>query len=96
MGKCGSSQPAATSRPFGNHGLCPYFYNVAFEQKFVPDNTFKCTSKRLANLTSSPLEVRMGYLGGFNPKVVGDIFVATAKYPNYLVINGTIDNKPKV
>lgn len=94
MGKCGSSQPAAGSPPFGSHGLCPYFYNLAFEQKFIPNNFFKCTSKRLANITFS--DVQMGYLGSFDSKVVGDIFVATAKFPKYLVVNGTIDNKTKV
>lgn len=94
MGKCGSSQPAAGPYPLGSHGLCPYFYNLAFDQKFIPNNSFKCTSKQLANLTSS--DVRMGYLGGFDTNVVGDIFVATAKYPKYLVANGLIDNKPVV
>jgi hypothetical protein len=36
----------------------------------------------------------MGYLDEYNGKALGDIFVATAKYPKYLVINGIVDNKP--
>lgn len=34
MGECGLNQIAATYPPFGNHGLCPYFYNFAFENRF--------------------------------------------------------------
>jgi hypothetical protein len=93
MGKCGSSQPAAGPFPLGSHGLCPYFYNLAFNQTFASNNFFKCTSRRLANLTLSP-NVRMGYLDDYNGRALGDIFVATAKYPKYLVINGIVDNKP--
>ena len=94
MGRCGSTQPAARSRLDLSHILCPFMYNIAFDQKFVPNNHFNCTSRRLANVTSS--NVRMGYLDDLSAKVEGDIFVATAKFPNYLVVNGIIDNKPKV
>ena len=99
MGRCGSAQPAAESRIELSEkvfltSLCPFMYNIAFDQEFVSNNYFKCTSRRLANVTSS--DVRMAYLDDLNVKVEGDIFVATAKFPNYLVVNGIIDNKPKV
>ena len=94
MGRCGSSKLAAVISYLNSHGLCPHLYNLAFDQKFVPNNYFKCTSRRRANVTSS--NVRMGYLDDLNANVTGDIFVATAKYPNYLVVNGIIDNKPKI
>lgn len=75
MGKCGKSQPAASRKPLGNHGLCPYFYNAAFTNKFKANNFYNCTSKRPA--LDIPEELRMGYLN--EVFVGGDIFVPTAK-----------------
>lgn len=34
MGECGETQAARSDFPFGSHGLCPYFYNYAFENRF--------------------------------------------------------------
>lgn len=34
MGRCGNSQPGATSPPYGSHGLCPNMYNNAFNVNF--------------------------------------------------------------
>lgn len=92
MGTCGESQPAAGPYPLGSHGLCPYFYNSAFDRKFVPNNHFKCTSWNEAKNTT---DVRMGYLGEAERQSVrGEIFIATAKFPPYLVVNDVMDNKP--
>jgi hypothetical protein len=94
MGNCGSSQPAAGPYPLGSHGLCPYFYNSAFDHEFIADNQFKCTSANQANITSNP-KVRMGYLGENDRNSVrGEIFIATAKYAPYKVVNNVVDNKP--
>lgn len=48
MGWCGYRQPAASFPPLGNHGLCPYFYNAAFEVNFEPSNEYGCWSNRTA------------------------------------------------
>lgn len=63
MGNCGRSQAAAGPRPKGSHGLCPYFYNSAFQHKFLAITPPKqCTqSKRCINETF-PIDFRMGYL----------------------------------
>ena len=91
MGNCGTRQPAAGAYPLGSHGLCPYFYNSAFEHKFVSNNYFKCAS---ANEAKNVSDVQMGYLGHENRHSLrGDIFVATAEFPPYLVVNDVIDNK---
>jgi hypothetical protein len=95
MGKCGKSQAAAGPYPKGSHGLCPYFYNEAFENNFVPNNYYNCTSSRM--LKNFVGDVRMGYLGNFDRTVIiGDIFVATAKRPPYVVIDRIIDNTTPV
>lgn len=64
MGKCGSSQLGAGAYPLGSHGLCPYYYALAFTNDFVPNNFHKCGSSRLAkNVTS---DVKMGYNADFD------------------------------
>lgn len=60
MGLCGLSQLAAGPQPLGNHGLCPYFYNAAFENVFKADNVYSCASNRMAN--KLPENFRMGYM----------------------------------
>lgn len=91
MGSCGDWQEAAGPYPLGSHGLCPYIFNSAFDYKFIPNNLYNCNSKRLANLTEA---VRLGYLGSYDKDLVqGDIFIATAKYPPYLIVDDLIDNK---
>lgn len=97
MGVCGHWQIANGPRPLGSHGLCPYFYNISFDYKFEPNNYFNCWSElgRMANLTSSA-DIRLGYLGTFNRTLVrGEIFVATARFPPYVVINNVIENSPQ-
>jgi hypothetical protein len=88
MGNCGQQQAAASSYPKGHHGLCPYFYNAAFEVHFIPHNHYSCGSSRMANVTGE--YVRMGYLGNFNrTKVRGDIFITTSATPPYVAARST-------
>lgn len=37
MGNCGITQDAGedNAMPFGSHGLCPIFYNIAFRKNFL-------------------------------------------------------------
>lgn len=94
MGDCSTHQVASLPS-LTHHQLCPYFYINSFDYKFVPNNFYNCTSLRMANVTGS--DVRLGYLGDFNrTEVRGDIFIATAKYNPYLVVDGIIDNAPPV
>lgn len=75
MGECGRSQPARDAlkwahcertgecdpRLYESHGLCPYFYNSAFRNDFVANNTFyKCSSEREPK--EIPRGFKMGYL----------------------------------
>lgn len=91
MGNCGVTQPAAGPYPLGSHGLCPYFYNHAFNHKFVANNYFKCTSPNESKAT----DIRMGYLGHEERQSHrGEIFIATAKFPPYVVVNDVIENTP--
>lgn len=91
MGRCGISQPASNP-DLSHHQICPYFYIESFDHKFVPNNLFRCLSRKFTNKFSE--DVRMGYLGDFNrTKVRGEIFIATAKYSPYLVVAGLLDNR---
>lgn len=61
MGNCGNTQVAAGFYPKGSHGLCPYFYNSAFQNKFyaVPKPNH-CNSQNEAK--TYPFGYRMGYM----------------------------------
>jgi hypothetical protein len=80
MGNCGFSQVAAGPFPLGSHGLCVKFFTLAFNVDYTPNNYYKCTSKRMANLTS---DVKMGYMATFNRykklhiKVITSIYQST-------------------
>lgn len=63
MGQCGNSQVGAGKAPLNSHGLCPYFYTLAFSYNFVPNNFHNCSSSRLANATPN---VKMGYNAVYN------------------------------
>jgi hypothetical protein len=92
MGNCGNTQAAAGSYPLGSHGLCPFLYNFAFTNDFVPNNYYNCSSSRELKTPSG--EVKMGYRATFNRDLnVGDIFIATAKFPPYVVTGGVLDNQ---
>lgn len=62
MGYCGFSQIAAGPYPLGSHGLCPYFYNSAFENKFIaiPRPASCSISNRLPSNVS--VDMAMGYV----------------------------------
>lgn len=91
MGDCSTFQIGSTSNR-SSHQLCPIFYINSFDNKFEPNNYYGCYSPRMANFSISA-DIRLGYFGDFDrTKVRGDIFIATAKYPPYLVVNEIIDN----
>jgi hypothetical protein len=75
MGQCGRNQPASNfwkwlscdtekncdSSFHYSHGLCPHFYNSAFNNDFVADNTlYKCGSERKPKVTVD--RFKMGYM----------------------------------
>lgn len=60
MGVCGKQQIGATHKPYRSHGLCPFYYNSAFEHDFVHNNIYNCTTNRLA--TTIPKDFKMGYM----------------------------------
>lgn len=91
MGICGFAQVAAGPYPLGSHGLCPYMYLSAFENDFTSNNIYGCYSER--SIKSPTNDVKMGYNANFNRSLYqGDIFIATAQYQPYVVINGVITN----
>uniref|UniRef100_A0A1B0DPG4 Lipase domain-containing protein n=1 Tax=Phlebotomus papatasi TaxID=29031 RepID=A0A1B0DPG4_PHLPP len=63
MGNCGFTQDAAGKPPLGSHGLCPYFYNIAFKYDFfaIPRPTV-CASKSSGIAGAYPTGYKMGYL----------------------------------
>lgn len=75
MGRCGKSQPAATRKPLGNHGLCPYFYNAAFIHNFAINNLYNCTTSRSS--IDPPEDLRLGFLN--KNFLNGDFFVPTSR-----------------
>lgn len=62
MGYCGFSQIAAGPYPLGSHGLCPYFYNSAFNNTFyaIPKPAGCPISNRLPPII--PDGMAMGYV----------------------------------
>lgn len=91
MGVCGFAQVAAGPYPLGSHGLCPYIYLSAFDNDFVANNVHACYSDR--SVKSPSKDVKMGYNANFDRSLYqGDIFIATAQYPPYVVINNIINN----
>lgn len=61
MGYCGWSQPAAGPPPLGNHGLCPYFWNCAFNNVFpVISNPYPSSCPNASDV-SAPTGLRLGY-----------------------------------
>lgn len=78
MGICGRSQVAAGPYPMGSHGLCPHYYNAAFEHNFTARNFYNCPSRRPAK--NLPDDFSMGYEKTPEELAIqGDIFVPTGK-----------------
>lgn len=81
MGKCGMEQIAASDPPYGSHGLCPHFYNSAFDNNFFAiEKPFECVSNREALML--PMGFKMGYMENRTSQVRGDVYARTSdKYP---------------
>lgn len=46
-------------------------------------------------VTNFTAGVKMGYVADFNRTAIrGDIFIGTAMYPPYVLVNNILDNKP--
>lgn len=65
MGNCGESQVAQRPYPNGNHGLCPQFYNSAFNNVFAAVEKGKTChqpiNERDATDLPSDKVIRMGF-----------------------------------
>lgn len=78
MGNCGKSQAAAGRPPLGSHGLCPHFYNLAFQYPFYAvERPNKCRTKNEAS--KWPRDFRMGYMEQRQELVQGELFALTGK-----------------
>lgn len=73
----------------GSHGLCPHFYNEAFNKAFVPNGVKAfynngCPFTKLANMTICP-QARMGYLNtAVSPACRGEYMIRTTTKPYYV------------
>lgn len=89
LGTCGWYQAAAGPPPLGSHGLCPYFYNSAFENKFYaiqrPD--YCPLTNRIVSVNGTSNLYYMGYQNNVIAEssassVIGDFYANTYKlYP---------------
>ena len=82
MGNCGRRQAAASNPPYGSHGLCPQFYNAAFEHPFYAESTPKQCNKISTMKRFWPIKYRMGYMEPRKLEVRGTMYASTTdKYP---------------
>ncbi|XP_055708780.1 uncharacterized protein LOC129805004 [Phlebotomus papatasi] len=90
MGNCGLTQDAAGKPPLGSHGLCPYFYNIAFKYDFfaIPRPTV-CASKSSGIAGAYPTGYKMGYLENRKGTVRGELFATTTKHYPYTIVPRT-------
>ncbi|XP_055590953.1 uncharacterized protein LOC129743036 [Uranotaenia lowii] len=82
MGTCGFNQPAEKNYfELGSHGLCPYFYNSAFDNPFVAmKRPHYCPEWKRD--VSWPKNFMMGYHCDVTSGVTGDFYSKTTKdYP---------------
>lgn len=95
MGKCGQSQPGSTARPYLSHGLCPVFYNNAFDVDFslVPVSevnkyfSAKCVPVKYAPDVKQLPHCTMGFR--FNTSFpLGEYFALTGKNSPYNNVEG--------
>lgn len=76
MGRCGVVQPGSTVYPKRHHGLCPYFYNSAFINDFIPNRDNDCRSRREPE--NIPSNLKMGFFAISTEDIAyGDFFVRT-------------------
>lgn len=62
MGNCGKTQVAREQMPYGDHGLCPYFFNCAFKNLFLSTTRPKECS---ANLNDHNLKIGESFAMGW-------------------------------
>ncbi|GAB0090100.1 pancreatic lipase-related protein 2 [Sergentomyia squamirostris] len=91
MGNCGLTQDAAAKPPFGSHGLCPHFYNIAFKHDFyaIP-RPQSCNSKPPGFSAHYPHGYKMGYLENRKGTVRGELYAITTKYYPYTIVPRTV------
>lgn len=76
-------------KPYGSHGLCPIFYNIAFKHKFMAiDKSRTCSAApNVRDLTILPSDgIRMGYFQKlYNSTLLNGInlYAITKKDPPY-------------
>ncbi|XP_058458321.1 uncharacterized protein LOC131434963 [Malaya genurostris] len=76
LGDCGDKQLAAPLSSFGSHGVCPLFYNSAFEHDFLAvENEKNCTADQEAE--NWPNGFKMGYRETRKSQVRGQLFAPT-------------------
>lgn len=78
MGNCGKSQAAASDPPYGSHGLCPYFYNLAFRHPFYAIKKPQTCRSRIP-ASNWPKKFQMGYLEERKESVQGELFALTSR-----------------
>ncbi|XP_062565914.1 uncharacterized protein LOC134228145 [Armigeres subalbatus] len=85
MGQCGFRQPASGKPPLGSHGLCPVFYNLAFEENFYAElKPLDCITLR-DPVADYPSGYKMGYLEHRKSQVRGELYAQTAEQFPYIV-----------
>lgn len=83
MGICGYHQIGAKKPPLGSHGLCPIFYNSAFDNNFyAEENPQQCTKVQIRQ-RYWPENFKMGYMEKRKPYVYGEFYASTTKYYPY-------------
>ncbi|XP_058828956.1 uncharacterized protein LOC131688607 [Topomyia yanbarensis] len=76
LGDCGEKQEAAPLSSFGSHGVCPLFYNSAFDHDFLAvENQSNCTADQEAE--NWPSGFKMGYMETRKSQVRGQLFAPT-------------------
>ncbi|XP_065086366.1 uncharacterized protein LOC135708296 [Ochlerotatus camptorhynchus] len=89
MGQCGFRQPAAGNPPLGSHGLCPVFYNLAFEKNFYAESKpLDCIMLRDPS-AEYPSKFKMGYAEKRKEQVRGELYAQTSNQFPYTVFNGS-------
>ncbi|XP_055372653.1 uncharacterized protein LOC129606374 [Condylostylus longicornis] len=83
IGYCGFNQPGASDPPYGSHGLCPYYYNLAFSYDFMArKKPNSCISLNPARYW--PEKFKMGYMEERKSDVLGELFVTVSANPPYV------------
>nr|XP_029724662.1 uncharacterized protein LOC115264794 [Aedes albopictus] len=85
MGQCGFRQPASGKPPLGSHGLCPVFYNLAFETNFFAESRpLDCIMLR-DPVAEYPRGFKMGYTEHRKDQVRGELYAQTLEAFPYAI-----------